>query len=261
VNGHRAKPSCRLEAGDDVRIPPATLRDNSVVTIPSKVLQLIKQSICYEDGDMMVIDKPAGMAVHGGSGLNWGVIDVVRRLRPKGQVDLVHRLDRVTSGCLLVALNGQALRCLHEQLENSLIDKRYLCLMDGLMGQGVIEVRESISKSIRSGERYMQVDPGGKSAHTTFRHLQDYAVCSYVEAQLHTGRTHQIRVHAAHLGLALVGDKRYATVKRHKHWRSRGVRRLFLHAHQLGFKTLDGEERLINCPLPGDLRKFLDSLA
>jgi len=260
VNGRRAKPSSRLESGDVVRIPPAKTRADGCTDIPQSVIDLLAASICYEDGDIMVVDKPAGMAVHSGSGVNWGVVDVVRKLRPGRQVDLVHRLDRVTSGCLLLALSGAALQSLQEQMAQNGIDKRYLCLLDGCLPQPVVEVEQPIGKTERGGERFMRVDPDGKPAHTTFRKLQDYGGCSYAEAILHTGRTHQIRVHAAYLGMALVGEKLYAPRERQEYWRHRGARRLFLHAHQIAFKTLYGEARLVSTGLPAELNAFLDTL-
>lgn len=260
INGGRAKPASRLKAGDMVRVPPAPGRKDGTADIPPKVLQLLNQSVCFEDNNIMVIDKPAGMAVHGGSGLSWGVIDVVRKMRPDRNVDLVHRLDRETSGCLLLSLDGDALRDLNQQVKDNEIDKRYLCLLDGQLKESVVDVNEPIGKFERSGERFMQVDPEGKSAHTTFRMLQNYGPCSFVEAQLHTGRTHQIRVHAVHLDMPLVGDKKYASPERQKHWKKKGVKRLFLHAQQLKFRTLDGTEQLVNSQLPDDLKTFMDSL-
>jgi 23S rRNA pseudouridine955/2504/2580 synthase len=260
INGGRAKPASRLKTGDMVRVPPAPGRKDNTADIPPKVLQLLNQSVCFEDKNIMVVDKPAGMAVHGGSGLSWGVIDVVRKMRPGKSVDLVHRLDRETSGCLLLALDGEALRDLNLQVKENEIDKRYLCLMDGHLKQPIVDVYEPIGKFERSGERFMRVDPEGKPAHTTFRLIQNYGPCSFVEAQLHTGRTHQIRVHAAHLGLALVGDKKYASATRQKHWKKNGARRLFLHAQQLKFRTLSSVEQLTNSQLPDDLKTFMDSL-
>lgn len=260
INGGRAKPATKLEAGDKVRLPPAQIREDGDADIPPKVLQLLTQSIRYEDQNIMVVDKPAGMAVHAGSGLSWGVIDVIRQLRPGRNADLVHRLDRETSGCLLLALDGDALRDLNDQVKQQSMDKRYMCLLDGQLNEAVVEVREPIGKIERGGERYMQVDPDGKSAHTTFRLLQNYGPCSFVEAELHTGRTHQIRVHAAHLGMALLGDKRYVPAARQKHWKKLGCKRLFLHAHQLKFHSLNGDEQLVNSQLPDDLKSFLDSL-
>ena len=260
VNGGRAKPATRLESGDIVRIPPASVRANKPGDIPPSVVQLLNRSVCYEDHGLMVINKPAGMAVHGGSGLAWGVVDVVRKMRPDMHVDLVHRLDRETSGCLLLALNGDTLRDLNTQIKKNLLEKRYLCLMDGKLKQEQLEVHEPIGQYERSGQRFMRVDPHGKPAHTSFRLLQNYPGCSFVEAQLHTGRTHQIRVHASHLGLALVGDKRYAPTARQKFWKAKGAGRMFLHAHQLSFYTGDGEQQLVSAPLPEELSQFLGEL-
>lgn len=260
VNGGRAKPASKLETGDKVRLPPASVKESGVADISPKVLQLLSEAICFEDQNLMVVNKPAGMAVHAGSGLSWGVVDVIRQLRPGRSVDLVHRLDRETSGCLLLALDGDALRELNQQVKQQTMDKRYFCLLDGRLKEAVVDVHEPIGKIERGGERYMQVDPDGKSAHTTFRLLQNYGPCSFVEAQLHTGRTHQIRVHAQHLGMALLGDKRYAPAARLKYWKGLGAKRLFLHAHQLSFVSLSGDDLLVNCQLPDEFRLFLDSL-
>ena len=261
VNGGRAKPATRLEAGDIVRVPPASVRERKSGNIPPAVIELISRSVCYENHGIMVIDKPAGMAVHGGSGLSWGVVDVVRALRPGSNVDLVHRLDRETSGCLLLALNGDALRELNAQIKNDHVEKRYLCLLDGKLEQERVEVDEPIGKYERSGEHFMRVDPEGKTAHTTFRLLQHYGEYSFAEAELHTGRTHQIRVHAAHLGAPLVGDRRYSPAARQKFWKTRGLKRMFLHAHQLRFYTADGEQQLVNAQLPDELSHLLENLS
>ena len=243
-----------------VRIPPASIRENKSGDIPPAVMKLLGQSICYEGHGVMVINKPAGMVVHAGSGLSWGVIDVVRKMRPGSNVDLVHRLDRETSGCLLLALDGDALRELNQQISDKRIEKRYLCLMDGKLKQDQVEVYDAIGQYERAGQRFMRVDPQGKPAHTTFRLLQNYASCSFAEAELHTGRTHQIRVHAAHLGLPLVGDKRYTPKMRQKHWKGEGAKRMFLHAHQVRFFTREGEEQLVSSPLPEELGQLLERL-
>ncbi len=260
VNGGRAKPATRLATGDMVRIPPAVIRDKNSSDIPAAVIELLEKSVCFENHAVMVVNKPAGMAVHGGSGLAWGVIDVVRKIRPGISVDLVHRLDRETSGCLLLALDGQALRELNTQIQENQIEKRYLCLLDGTLKQDLLEVHEAIGKYERSGQRFMRVDPEGKSAHTTFQLLQNYGQYSFAEAHLHTGRTHQIRVHAAHLGLSLAGDKRYSSTDRQKFWKAQGLKRIFLHAHQLQFYTRDGERQMVSAPLPDELNRLLDGL-
>jgi len=260
VNGGRAKPATRLETGDIVRVPPARIRDTNPGDIPPAVVQLIDKSICYEAQGVMVINKPAGMAVHGGSGLAWGVIDVVRKIRPAMNVDLVHRLDRATSGCLLLALNGDAMRDLNRQINDNIIEKRYLCLLDGSLKQDLVQVNEPIGQFERSGQKFMRVDPEGKPAHTTFRQLENYAGYSFAEAQLHTGRTHQIRVHAAHIGLPLAADDRYSPAERQKFWKKQGLKRMFLHAHQVSFYTADGEQQLVGAPLPVELNQLLEKL-
>jgi 23S rRNA pseudouridine955/2504/2580 synthase len=260
VNGGRAKPSTRLEKGDIVRIPPASVRENKPGDIPPAVMQLLNQSIRYEDRGIMVIDKPAGMAVHGGSGLSWGVIDIVRKMRPDLNIDLVHRLDRETSGCLLLALNGDALRELNKQVKDNQLEKLYLCLMDGQLKQELVEVNEPIGKFERSGQSFMRVDMDGKPAHTTFRLLANYNGYSFAEAQLHSGRTHQIRVHAAHLGMPLAADDRYSPTDRQKFWKKLGLRRMFLHAHQIRFYTPDGEQQIVSSPLPEELSQLLANL-
>jgi len=260
VNGGRAKPATRLETGDMVRIPPASIRESKPGDIPPAVLQLLNDSVCYEANGVMVINKPAGMAVHGGSGLAWGVVDVVRKMRPAMKVDLVHRLDRETSGCLLLALDGDALRSLNDQIKDGRVEKRYLCLLDGALKQDLVDLDEPIGQFERAGQRFMRVDPEGKAARTTFRLLQNYGDCSFAEAQLHSGRTHQIRVHAAHLGLPLVGDKRYSAKPRQKFWKAQGCKRMFLHAHQLRFYTRDGEEQLVSSQLPQELGSLLEHL-
>lgn len=260
VNGGRAKPATRLETGDIVRVPPAKIREMDQGDIPPSVIPLIEKSICFEDHGVMVINKPSGMAVHGGSGLAWGVVDVVRKMRPGMSVDLVHRLDRATSGCLLLALNGDTLRDLNSQINNNQVEKRYLCLLDGKLKQDLVQVNEPIGQYERSGQKFMRVDPEGKPAHTTFRLLQNYAGYSFAEAQLHTGRTHQIRVHAAHLGLPLAADDRYSPKGRQKFWKKQGLKRLFLHANQVSFSTADGEQQLVNAPLPPELKALLENL-
>ncbi len=260
VNGGRAKPATRLCAGDLVRIPPASIRESPGGDIPPAVIKLLREGILFESQGIMVVNKPAGMAVHAGSGMKWGVVDVVRKLRPEHSIDLVHRLDRETSGCLLLAMNGDALRELNQQIVKNTIDKRYLCLLDGHLKQERTDVTEPIGPYERAGQKFMRVDAGGKPAHTIFRLLQNYGPCSFAEAELLSGRTHQIRVHAAHMGMALPGDKRYSSPERQKYWKAAGLKRMFLHAHQLRFLSMDGREQLVSSPLPEDLSALLEKL-
>ncbi len=260
VNGGRARPSRRLEAGDRVRIPPARLALERRAELPPAVLGKLAAAVVYEDAEMLVLDKPSGLAVHGGSGVRWGVIDGIRQLRPDASPELVHRLDRETSGCLLIAKDAAALRHLHGQFRGNLADKRYLCLMDGVLPQDRVEVDRPLQKVERSGERHMVAGEEGKPAVTEFRLLERYRHASFVEALPRTGRTHQIRAHAVHLGLPLAGDTRYAARERCDYWSDEGLGRLFLHAHSITVTDQRGETRQFNAPLPDDLRAVLNGL-
>ena len=260
INGKRCKPATRICEGDQVRIPPAKTREDGTVDISQKVRDLIKSRILYEDTDLLVVNKPAGMAVHGGSGLPWGLIDVLRQERPGEFIELVHRLDRETSGCLVLALNGSALQNVSTQFRDGKVDKRYLCLLGGHLPQDLLDVRAPLARVQAGQRRLVEVSPEGKSAHTRFRLLQAYAECSYAEAELLTGRTHQIRAHAQHLGMPLAGDDKYASRESVREWRKRGLKSLFLHCHRLVFENSRGERQEFNAPLPDGLRAVLDSL-
>ncbi len=260
VNGKRSKPRQRLNAGDEVRIPPVRINPEAAVVIADEQLKRVAARIVYEDNDRMVINKPAGMAVHGGSGLSWGVVDVVRRLRPGRAVDLVHRLDRETSGCLLLALNGSALNELSQQFRANQVQKRYLCLVAGRPAQARFEIDAPLASTRRGGEKRMQVDARGKTAVTRFRVLQQFATAAYCEVELLTGRTHQIRVHAAHAGHALYGDRKYSSPGSVADWRARGLGRLFLHAHEIILSGQQGEAQIISAPLDVELKTAMDQL-
>ena len=158
----------------------------------------------------------------------------------------------------MLALNGDALRELNTQINTNQVEKRYLCLLDGKLKQDLVHVNEPIGQFERSGQKFMRVDPEGKPAHTTFRLIQNYADYSFAEAQLHTGRTHQIRVHAAHLDLPLAADDRYSPKERQKFWKAQGLKRMFLHAHQVNFYSTDGGQQLVNAPLPEELKSLLE---
>jgi 23S rRNA pseudouridine955/2504/2580 synthase len=260
INGKRCKPATRLSEGDQVRIPPAKTREQGVADISGKVRELVKSSILYQDADLLVLNKPAGMAVHGGSGLPWGLIDVLRQERPGGFIELVHRLDRETSGCLVLALNGNALQSISGQFRDGKVDKRYLCLLDGRLPQELVDVKAPLARVQAGPRRLVEVSEEGKSAHTRFRLLQAYTGCSYVEAELLTGRTHQIRAHAKHLGMPLAGDDKYASRESVRAWRKLGLKSLFLHCHRLVLENSRGEQQEFDAPLPDGLRAVLDSL-
>lgn len=260
INGGRCKAASRLEEGDQVRIPPAQTREKGEFTVSEKICRQIGAAVLYEDKDMLVIDKPSGMAVHSGSGLPWGLIDVVRQIRPGSFVELVHRLDRETSGCLVLALNGGALNHLSAQFREGLVDKRYLCLMNGRMREALIEVDAPLRKIESGKQARVEVHEDGKPALTRFHLLQAYPDCSYVEVELFTGRTHQIRAHAQHLGLPLAGDDRYSSRASVRQWKKRGLGRIFLHAHRLELKAPSQQPISLEAPLPVTLRKVLDGI-
>jgi 23S rRNA pseudouridine955/2504/2580 synthase len=260
INGKRCKPTSRLEEGDIVRIPPARTRDDGQAVISDRILQQVRAAILFENQDLLVIDKPSGMAVHSGSGLPWGLVDVVRRIYPDEYIELAHRLDRETSGCLVLARNGSTLGHLNTLFRDDLVQKRYLCLLDGKMAESLVEVDAPLQKVQDQAESRVVVSEEGKSALTRFRLLQAYSDSSYVEAELRSGRTHQIRVHAQSIGLPLAGDEKYSDPGSIQRWKNRGLRRLFLHAHRLAFAAPTGEELDFSASLPADLGGVLDEL-
>jgi 23S rRNA pseudouridine955/2504/2580 synthase len=268
VNKGRVKASHRLSAGDLVRIPPVrTARPETQVRVPASRLAPLADAVLYEDERLLVIDKPAGLAVHGGSGLSYGLIESMRELRPGRELELVHRLDRDTSGCLLISKRRSALRELHEQIREGGMDKRYLALIVGELEGSKLVVDAPLKKNVlRGGERLVQVDPvEGKTARTVFRRLRrvDFGsgVVSLVEAELITGRTHQIRVHAAHLGTPLAGDPKYGDESANRLLKTLGLSRLFLHASALSFQIGGMNEPVrVESPLPPDLERFLTAL-
>lgn len=260
INGGRARPSTRVAEGDSVRIPPARVRDGQSAPVSDRVRDQVRQAVLYEDPDLLVVDKPAGMAVHAGSGLPWGLIDALRQDRPDQYLELVHRLDRETSGCLVLARNGPALAHLSAQFRDGRVRKYYLCLMSGRMPEDVVECDAPLTKRTDARGSRVEVDPAGKPSLTRFRLLRRLGECSYVEAELFTGRTHQIRAHARHLGLTLAGDPNYADAKSLRKWRKLGLNRMFLHAHRLALTAPGGEELEFEAPLPDPLRRVLDRL-
>ena len=260
VNGGRCKPDRRLAAGDAVRVPPARAAGGEAVAVKAEVLQQVRDATLFENDDFLVVNKPSGMAVHGGSGLSWGLIDAVRQARPGAFAELAHRLDRETSGCIVLALNGRALRHLSSEFRSGRVVKRYLCLLDGLLPQPVVTVDAPIG---RAAGPDAEEEPGtgdAREARTRFTALQRFRDCTYAEAELFTGRTHQIRVHAAHLGMPLAGDTRYADRAAARKWAARGLRRLFLHAHRLEFCDAAGDALAFSAPLPAALHAVLDGL-
>ncbi|MES9872189.1 MAG: 23S rRNA pseudouridine(955/2504/2580) synthase RluC [Candidatus Sedimenticola sp. 6PFRAG7] len=264
VNKGRIKASYRLQEGDLIRIPPVRIAEKQEPGKPDKrTIERLEGAVLFEDKRILVLNKPSGLAVHGGSGLSYGVIEALRILRPdERQLELVHRLDRDTSGCLLIAKKRSALRRLHELLRENRVDKRYLALVSGRFPQDKVKVDAPLLKNtLKGGERVVRVDPKGKEAKTHFYVVKRFPDCTLVEAKLLTGRTHQIRVHAAHLGTPILGDTKYGDVQANRDMRERGLKRLFLHARQLRFRLQDDEKDLvIEAPLEPALEKLLEDL-
>lgn len=264
LNGGRVKPATRLARGDILRVPPVRLSAPTEPAAPSAGLQRrLESAIVYEDEGLILIDKPAGLAVHGGSGLSLGLIEALRGLRPGQTLELVHRLDRDTSGCLLISKKPAILRWLHQQLREGQVRKRYLALLVGGLPRERVEVRAPLRKNLlRGGERVVRVDPvAGKAARTGFRVRQAHGDFTLVDVRLDTGRTHQIRVHAAHLGAAVAGDEKYGNAEGNRYLSKLGLNRLFLHATELGFRPHPEAEPLrLTAPLPADLQQVLARL-
>ena len=245
VNKGRIKPDYRIKEGDIVRVPPMRMTQaDEPVPLAKGLLDRLEEAIVYEDKGLIVLNKPAGIAVHGGSGLTYGVIEAFRQMRPIcKEIELVHRLDRDTSGLLLIAKKRSILRHLHEALRDDKVDKRYMALVRGRWPASRKQVDAPLQKSnVRSGERLVEVNPEGKDALTLFkviRRFGDYA--TMLEASPITGRTHQIRVHALYAGHAIAGDTKYGDEDFSKEIRELGGKRLFLHASDLKFTLPDGE--------------------
>jgi 23S rRNA pseudouridine955/2504/2580 synthase len=264
VNSGRVKPDYRVRAGDLVRVPPVRTGAPSEPPAPGdSALRRIADAIVYEDARLIVIDKPAGMAVHGGSGVSWGVIEALRALRPgEKELELVHRLDRDTSGCLMVARRRSALRTLHALQRDGGVEKRYQALLSGRWIKDSAEVDAPLRKNtLQGGERVVRVDAEGKAAVTRFRVLRRYADSTLVEAVLVTGRTHQIRVHAGHLGTPILGDAKYGDAEANARYRALGLRRMFLHAAELRIRWPDCEAaQRVQAPLDAELKALLERL-
>ncbi len=263
VNRGRARPDYRLQAGDRLRIPPLRLSERRPGQVPAQVQAGLADKVLYEDERLLIVDKPAGLAVHGGSGLAFGVIEALRAQRPGAPfLELVHRLDRDTSGCLMIAKKRSELRRLHALLREGRVTKRYLLLARGDWSQGPWRIDAPLRKNqLRGGERMVRVDAAGKASRTRFSFLQGYQVASLMEAELGTGRTHQIRVHAAHAGHPLAGDDKYGDADFNRRLQSLGLRRLFLHAHLLAFDDPERDRHIeVSAPLPDELRAVLDRL-
>jgi 23S rRNA pseudouridine955/2504/2580 synthase len=251
----------RILRRGEVRVNSGRIRAH--YKVPAKRLLAIEDHILFENTHLLVIDKPAGVAVHGGSGISHGIIEALRAVRPDAPyLELVHRLDRDTSGCLIVAKRRSALRALHEQLRAGSMDKHYLALVRGPWQGASRSVTAALRKNqLQGGERLVRVDEAGKEALSRFRPLSTHGPATLVDVELKTGRTHQIRVHAAYIGHPLAGDVKYGDADFNRLMKQFGLRRLFLHAHRIGF-TDPAVDRVVSvtAPLGQDLRAVLDNL-
>lgn len=263
INRGRIRASYRLRSGDTIRIPPVRTRPVGNANADASGLEWLEQRVVFEDERILVLDKPAGMAVHRGSGVSLGCIEALRCLRPKhADMDLVHRLDRGTSGCLLIAKKRSSLRALHALFRDGGIEKRYLALVRGAWPHGSITVDRPLRKERRGGSAVVVVDAAGKSASSHFALIDVFGSrASLVEVRIPTGRTHQIRVHAAVLGHPIAGDSQYGETEFNAQLGGLGLRRMFLHAHALAFSWPDtGVEVAVSAALPDELKGVLDRL-
>lgn len=264
VNKKRVKPEYKLCPGDELRVPP--IRVSEEKEGPSARLssvQNLESLIIHEDKKLIVLNKPHGMAVHGGSGQSFGVIEALRSLRPDERyMELVHRLDRDTSGCLLIAKRRSVLRSLHEQLREKTTVKKYFALVDGDWPEHRNKVKAPLHKNVlQSGERVVKVSDQGKPSETRYNVVERFGNATLVEAIPVTGRTHQIRVHCLHAGHPILMDDKYCTQARNDEAKRGGLSRMFLHAHQISFADHEsGERQVYSAPLTDELKAYLKGI-
>lgn len=261
VNSGRVKPDYRVQEGDEVRVPPMKIRERHPPSgaKAEQLSRLLIDSVLFEDRDIAVLNKPAGLAVHAGSGLGFGLIELLRQQPGYTAVELVHRLDRETSGCLMLARNRETLRRLQQLLKTHAVEKTYLALLRGRLPATPLTVDSALSKNrLRGGERMVALDEAGKAARTIVRVLKHYEGASLAAVRIETGRTHQIRVHCASVDHPLAGDDKYGDREFNRRMKQLGLKRLFLHAAELRF-TLD-TTHVIEAPTPADLEAVLKAL-
>lgn len=265
VNKGRAKPEYKLQAEDMVRVPPVRVAEKNEPPVSTKLNKVaeLEAQILYEDEVMLVLNKPSGIAVHGGSGLSFGVIEALRALRPDARfLELVHRIDRDTSGILLVAKKRSALRSLHEQLREKIVQKTYLALVRGQWQAHCKVIKAPLNKNeLASGERIVRVSEEGKPSETRFSIEERYAQATLIKASPITGRTHQIRVHTQHAGHPIALDDKYGDKEFDQKMQQCGLNRLFLHAYEIRFEhPKTGEQMHITAPLDKTLKAVLATL-
>ena len=259
VNKKRVDQTYRLQLSDHVRIPPVRVAEAQ----DRDYVPALEFPVLYEDDALLVIDKPSGVAVHGGSGVSFGIIEQLRSARPQAKfLELVHRLDRETSGVLLLAKKRSALVHLHEQMRDGKNDKRYMCVVLGKWQNVKQHVKLPLHKfNTQNGEKRVMVREDGQASHTIFTLQKSWSAFSLLEAQLKTGRTHQIRVHLSYLGFPIAGDDKYGDFARNKELIKQGLKRMFLHARSITFThPLTAEAMQLSAPLPKELQRFVDEL-
>lgn len=261
VNKKRIDQTYRLQLGDSLRIPPIRVAEKA--EIQETYIPPVEFPILYEDDALVVVNKPSGVAVHGGSGVSFGVIEQMRSARPQAKfLELVHRLDRETSGVLLLAKKRSALTAMHEIMREGNSDKRYFAMVLGQWHNVRQHVKLPLYKfDTPQGEKRVMVREDGQASHTIFNLQKSWPGYSLLEAELKTGRTHQIRVHLSHLGYPIAGDDKYGDFAANKMLMKNGLKRMFLHAHSIAFAhPLTGEALQLNAPLPADLQGFIARL-
>ncbi len=264
VNKGRIKQTYKLSYGDRIRIPPIKVTIEPVLPAPGHaLLELIENSILFEDDFFIAVNKPSGIAVHGGSGISYGIIEAMRALKKdQNFLELVHRLDKETSGCLLIAKKRSALRLLQDMFRNRETDKRYLALLCGKLACREKIVAAPLQRELlKTGDRIVRVSKQGKEAISIFTQVEQFAQNTLFEVKILTGRTHQIRVHSQYLGHCVAGDEKYTDYMCNKRMKDRGLKRLFLHAVQISFNhPHSGEAMTLKAPLSNDLQNLLTQL-
>ncbi len=264
VNRKRVAAEYRIAAGDEVRLPPVRIESSDEPGRPShSLVELIERAVIFQDKHLLVVNKPAGVAVHGGSGMSYGVIEALRASRERESLELVHRLDRDTSGCLLVARDRATLTALHALIRNSGMHKTYLALVAGSWQLGTKRIDAPLATDNRQhGERHVRVAAAGKSSVSVFKPVQFFgSLATLMEVDIPTGRTHQIRVHAAFAGHPLLGDEKYGDRESNAKFKQFGLKRTFLHAQSVAFEWPgSGVPFHVSAPLPAELAAVLDAV-
>lgn len=263
VNKKRTEPSYKLQSGDIVRIPPMQLEPpKNKIQTPDHLRSMLTERILFEDKSLLIINKPSGLPVHGGSGVKMGLVEALRCMYPTSpHLELAHRLDADTSGCLILAKKRSVLKEMHELLRFGKVHKVYLALTRGRWQESECRVEVPLLKNyLSSGERIVKVNKEGKLSLTVFRPITCYSEATLVEATLHTGRTHQIRVHAQYQGHPIAQDEKYGEREFNKYVKKLGLKRLFLHAHLVEFTLSSGQKIRVSAPLEPELSDFLKKL-